>query len=314
MRSEPRGYGESYVGSPESAERERRRERVAAIYACPSCHSELDAAESGLRCRSCAATYAVEDGVPILIPAGVDSPGDVRWVPGPFLQSHPRLKSAIDGVRSRIATDVVYKTEASRAVVRHFMESFPAGCVVLNVGSGRTRYGRDVVNIEIAPGPEIDIVGVAEFLPVASGSADGVILMAVLEHVQNAARTISEARRVLRPGGLMLIDVPFIQGYHPDPGDYRRYTEQGLRTELEQFGFVVEESGIAVGPASAMAWIASEFLALLVSGRSVPAYRAARYITGIVVLPIKYADRWLERHPMANRIPSAVWVRARVPD
>jgi SAM-dependent methyltransferase/uncharacterized protein YbaR (Trm112 family) len=314
--SGPRPIGESDVGAPESAERERRRERVAALCACPSCQSGLGAAELGrLRCPTCAATYLVEDGVPILIPAGVDFlQSDSQWVPELALQSHPRLRSAIDRVRSRIAVEPVYKTKASRAVVRQFTESFATGCVILNVGSGRTRYGRDVVNIEIAPGPEVDIVGVAEFLPVRSGSADGVILMAVLEHVQNAAKTLSEVRRVLRPGGLVFVDVPFIQGYHAAPGDYRRYTEQGLRTELAQFGFEVEDSGVAVGPASAMAWIASEFLALLVSGRSALGYRIARNISGIVVSPIKYADRWLATHPYANRIPSAVWVRARLRD
>jgi hypothetical protein len=107
------------------------------------------------------------------------------------------------------------------------------------------------------------------------------------------------------------VDVPFIQGYHGGPGDYRRYTEQGLRTEVERFGFVVEDSGVAVGPASAMAWITSEFLALLVSGRSAFAYRIARNVTSLIASPIKYADYWLEAHPMASRIPSAVWVLAR---
>ena len=108
--------------------------------------------------------------------------------------------------------------------------------------------------------------------------------------------------------------LPFIQGFHPSPGDYRRYTEEGLRAELNQLGFVVEDSGLAVGPGSAMAWITSEFLALLVSGRSVLGYRAARNLTRVLAMPIKYADAWLEDHPMANRIPSAVWAIAHTPE
>ena len=176
------------------------------------------------------------------------------------------------------------------------------------------RYGDNVINVEIAPEPGIDLVGVAEFLPIATGSCEGVILVAVLEHVQDAEKTLSEAARVLGPKGLLLVDVPFIQGYHPSPGDYRRYTEQGLRAEVERFGFVVEDSGVAVGPASAMTWITSEFLALLFSGRSSVAYRVARNVTSLITSPIKYADYWLETHPMANRIPSAVWVLARTVD
>jgi hypothetical protein len=129
--------------------------------------------------------------------------------------------------------------------------------------------------------------------------------------VEDAQKTLLEAQRVLAPGGRLLVDVPFIQGFHPSPGDYRRYTEQGLRAELTRLGFTVEESGVAVGPASAMAWITSEFLALLVSGRSVIAYRVARNLTQLISMPIKYADWWLEKHPMANRIPSGVWALAR---
>jgi SAM-dependent methyltransferase len=185
--------------------------------------------------------------------------------------------------------------------------------MVLNVGAGATRYGSAVVNLEVVPSPGIDIVGVAEALPVATDSCAGPILMAVLEHVQNAEKTLTEARRVLVGGGRMLVDVPFIQGYHASPGDYRRYTEQGLRAEMERLGFDVVDSGVAVGPASAMAWITSEFLALLVSGRSAFAYRVARKMTSFIAAPIKYADYWLEGHPMASRIPSAVWVIARLP-
>ena len=104
-----------------------------------------------------------------------------------------------------------------------------------------------------------------------------------------------------------------MQGYHPSPADYRRYTEQGLRAELADHEFDVVESGVAVGPASAMAWIAAEFLAFLVSGRSERAYRLARPVSRVITQPIKYADRWLDSHPMAYTIPSGVWARARRP-
>ncbi len=55
--------------------------------------------------------------------------------------------------------------------------------------------------------------------------------------------------RILAPGGRVLVDVPFIQGYHSAPGDYRQFTEQGFRVEVERHGFEIEKSGISVGPA-----------------------------------------------------------------
>ncbi len=156
----------------------------------------------------------------------------------------------------------------------------------------------------------VDVVGAAENLPFADGSYDGVILQAVLEHVEDAEAVLSECARVLRPGGSILIEVPFMQGYHAAPNDHRRYTEQGLRAAVEAHGFTVVESGVAVGPASAMAWVATEFLALLLSGRSASGYRLARIVTRWLAAPVKFADRWLDRHPMAYTIASGVWVIA----
>jgi SAM-dependent methyltransferase len=208
---------------------------------------------------------------------------------------------------------LTYKTKRSRNLVDEFVASYPADALILNVGAGETRYGPNVLNLEIEPGPTADVVGVAERLPVRDASCDGLILMAVLEHVADEQETLTEAARVLRPGGRLLVDVPFLQGYHASPADYRRYTEQGLRAELERHGFDVEGSGVAVGPGSAAAWIASEFLALLISGRSARAYRLARLATAWLALPLKYADAWLERHPMAYVIPSAVWAIGRRP-
>ena len=296
------------------AEREDRARRVGDLCACPSCHSHLIWSADSVHCATCAATYERRDGIPILMPADMDLlPTETRWIPPAALASHPRLNAFVNRARSRVSIPLTYKSKRSRELVQHFVGSFSPGETVLNVGAGATCYGTAVVNLEVAPSPGIDVVGVAEALPVATDSCAGLILMAVLEHVQNADKTLAEARRVLVAGGRILVDVPFIQGYHASPSDYRRYTEQGLRAEMERFGFDVVDSGIAVGPASAMAWITSEFLALLVSGRSAFAYRVARKMTSLIAVPIKYADYWLEGHPMASRIPSAVWVIARVP-
>jgi SAM-dependent methyltransferase len=191
------------------------------------------------------------------------------------------------------------------------VSTFPEDAVIANVGSGVRRYGANVINVEVEPLPGVDLVGVAEKLPLADASCDGAVLQAVLEHVRSSHLTLRELYRVLKPGGLLLVEVPFMQGYHPSPGDYRRYTEQGLRAELVDHKFDVDMSGVAVGPASAMAWVTAEFLAFLVSGRSERVYRLARPMFRWVVQPVKYADRWLDNHPMAYTIPSGVWAQAR---
>jgi SAM-dependent methyltransferase/uncharacterized protein YbaR (Trm112 family) len=278
------------------------------LAACPRCRGELEWSGPEARCAACGAAYGASGGVPVLLPPDTAAPGlDPRWDAGARALVPPRVLR----YRRFLRPVLTYKTRHSRALVEGFVASYPAGAIVLNVGAGETRYGPNVLNLEIRPGPEADVVGVAERLPIRDASCDGVILMAVLEHVADEQETLAEAARVLKPGGRLLVDVPFLQGYHASPADYRRYTEQGLRAELERHGFELEGSGVAVGPGSAAAWVVSEFLALLVSGRSARVYRFARLATAWLALPLKYADAWLERHPMAYVIPSAVWAIGR---
>jgi SAM-dependent methyltransferase len=299
--SDPRAYDGAAV-----------KELARRIARCPECGGEL-AWDGPVTCTGCGAAYRTEDGVAVLL-AGEAAPElQDAWYPGVIGMLPERLRGVAARYGPRLRPTLTFKSRHAATEVNRFVGSLRADAVVVNVGSGETSYGPNVVNLDIGPFRNVDLVGVAERLPIAGGSCDGVILMAVLEHVRDAEQTLSEARRVLAPGGSLFVDVPFIQGFHASPHDYRRYTEPGLREAVERIGFEVEASGVAVGPGSAAAWIGSEFLALLLSGRSARAYRLLRPLTGWLVTPVKFADAWLDRHPMAYTVASAVWVRARLP-
>lgn len=87
----------------------------------------------------------------------------------------------------------------------------------------------------------------------AAGDAmfDMVVSFQVLEHVWDVARYLREARRVLKPGGWLLLSTHGTWFYHPHPGDFRRWTRDGLRRELEAQGFRMVEMRPVVGP---LAW------------------------------------------------------------
>jgi SAM-dependent methyltransferase len=233
------------------------------------------------------------------------------WYPGALRVLHSSLQRFAKRHRSLLSPALTYRSPNRRDLAAKFVASLPSTATIANVGGGTRRYGSNVVNIDVEPLSGVDIVGLAEQLPLLDASCDGAVLQAVLQHVRSAELTLKELHRVLAPGAALFIEVPFMQGYHPGPGDYRRYTEQGLRAELTDHGFDVDGSGVAVGPASAMAWVAAEFLAFLVSGRSERVYRLARPVSRWLTQPIKYADRWLDTHPMAHTIPSGVWARGR---
>ena len=60
-----------------------------------------------------------------------------------------------------------------------------------------------------------------------------------LEHVPNPERIVAEWARVLRPGGNLLLTLPFMWPEHEMPYDFQRYTTNGLRAILEKSGFEI---------------------------------------------------------------------------
>jgi SAM-dependent methyltransferase len=89
---------------------------------------------------------------------------------------------------------------------------------------------------------EIDFIGDAEDMSaVRDQSIDSMLCSEVLEHVPHPHVAIREFARILRPGGVLLLTVPFLARLHEEPHDYFRYTRHGLRRLLDDGGFVVDE-------------------------------------------------------------------------
>lgn len=57
---------------------------------------------------------------------------------------------------------------------------------------------------------------------------DVVLSTQTLEHVPDPHGSVREMHRVLRPGGVLLLSVPFTSVYHPVPEDFWRWTQEGL--------------------------------------------------------------------------------------
>ena len=68
---------------------------------------------------------------------------------------------------------------------------------------------------------------------------DSVLCNQVLEHVFNPDEFLSEIKRVLKPGGRLLLTGPFVWDEHEQPHDYARYSSFGLKALLDKNGFNV---------------------------------------------------------------------------
>ena len=130
--------------------------------------------------------------------------------------------------------------------------------LVLDVGSGAgnmahhlAHYGR-VIGLDSNPRPLAVAAqrgleacrGGGDCLPFADASFDLVALLDTVEHIPDEFGVLAEVRRVLKPGGALIVTVPafmWLWSYNDEINDHqRRYTAEGLRQKLELCGFAVQ--------------------------------------------------------------------------
>jgi SAM-dependent methyltransferase len=154
----------------------------------------------------------------------------------PCIETEMYCDFLTDNLRQKfniVDTDAVSSNNYDRHVLE-LIETYQNG-LLLDCGAGRRSvYYENVVNFEIAPYETTDVRGVAEVLPFRDNSFDGVISIAVLEHVKDPFRCAAEITRVLKPGGQLICAVPFLQPLHAYPHHYYNMSHQGLKNLFEQ--------------------------------------------------------------------------------
>lgn len=86
-----------------------------------------------------------------------------------------------------------------------------------------------------------DVFADGHKLPIAAASADSVLLLNVLEHMLEPAACLREAARVLRNGGVCIIEIPFLYPLHDAPRDFHRWSEYGIRNACKTAGLDILE-------------------------------------------------------------------------
>lgn len=127
------------------------------------------------------------------------------------------------------------------------IDAEPLAC---NFAAQRTRgdranVGSTATALTVQAEPEIKLGSVTE-LPFADRTFDAVVSADVLYHVEDDARALAEFRRVLRPGGVVIVNVPAYQwlwSYHDEAvHSRRRYARRQLVRKLETAGFAAVRS------------------------------------------------------------------------
>lgn len=134
---------------------------------------------------------------------------------------------------------------------------------VIDLGGGkRAEYHKlfqgtfSITTANIAEKSQPDILcDLEEPIPAKDEAFDGALLINVLEHIYEYRQLLSETARILRPGGQVVIAVPFMMPYHGSPRDFHRYSKDTLGRALSGVGFIdirIEALGTGV---SAARWL-----------------------------------------------------------
>ena len=262
--------------------------------------------------------------------------------PGGLIRQRSPLMRGLNALRKKTALNPYWIEQAWLNRAARMLAPKASGSL-LDVGVGEKPYGElfaphvtSYTGLEYPPvadnlHPEIwakletivdlvDVFGDGMRLPFASNSFDTVLSFEVLEHVPDPNACVSEMARVVRPGGRVLMTVPFSSPRHQLPFDFFRYTPNGLEALLTRHGLEVESLDARGNFAAATGATLSHFLMRCVCARSVnhdgsvnlSRWRAPFVLPVIAAVQILF--EWISRVTSDTALTLGYVVVARAPD
>jgi SAM-dependent methyltransferase len=175
------------------------------------------------------------------------------------------------------------------------------GARVLDVGAKQKKgtYWKGaerlrLINLDLVPAPGLDLAADAHALPLADASVDAVLCVSVLMYTRNPAVAVAEMLRVLKPGGVIYMNAPWVYRTAPDGDDLFRFSVAGLR--ILGNGFQEISAGFNRGPASTMADLLSHFFATLTCFNNRALYGVLVDVYQWIAFPLKFLDSIVGRY------------------
>jgi SAM-dependent methyltransferase len=197
----------------------------------------------------------------------------------------------------------------TRALQYEQLVSCPPYGKVLDFGGGEKAEYRHIIQCTLYQSVNIDsgieptyVIGIGEPIPCGDGSFDTVISMNTLEHIFDVQFVLNELSRVLRPGGKLLLSVPFLFPVHGHPDDFFRPTSSWFQQALTKAGLSkVEVLPLYWGPRTT---------AMTCAGVQGPAKGLQRQINLLIDFLYMRLRALLRRPDFSRTSPIAYFVRA----
>ncbi len=168
------------------------------------------------------------------------------------------------GIKTSLSTTVGLTNGPTReAWIEKNLRSLKAGAKILDAGAGELKYKKFCTHLDYVSqdfgqydghgnregnqegswdNSKLDIVSDITKIPVKSGSFDAILCIEVFEHIPDPISALKEFSRILKPGGKLILTVPFCSLTHFAP----YYFQNGLskywyQKFLPQFGFKIDE-------------------------------------------------------------------------
>ena len=272
-----------------------KQQKIQSILNCPKCQAELRFSIAVATCTACAYSFPIVENYiyKTIDTAAIDekqTDAEVFFIKS-FLKKFPRLY--------KILCHTIGGPPVGIAPVT-FIKCFASEKIILNIGSGSKFIRSDIINIDLSPHKNIDVVADATELPIKDGTVDVVICESLIEHLPDSSKLIAEMLRILNNNGYLYLVSPFMLGFHASPNDYYRWTDQGLRQLLNNFKDI--DIRVIYGPATAFANMASEWFAILLSFnlRFLYVFWLLLFLT--ILSPLKLLDFLLVKYKNSSKI------------
>lgn len=234
---------------------------------CPHCQAPLASAEHEWLCTKCSRAFPLVQGIPVLVnfETSVLTPDWALHTGGATLVKRNSPRSARSTVSRLLNGTNAVATENIQALLAMALRRrqrpriliVGGGAIGSGIGSLYTDPRVDLIGFDIYASENVQFIGDAHLIPLRDACVDAVVIQAVLEHVIDPHRVVSETERVLPQGGLIYAETPFLQHVHEGPYDFCRFTESGHRYLFRHFSEI--RAGAVAGAGTQTVW-ALEYL------------------------------------------------------